>query len=122
MELYAERARRAAASSSARSLLTHEDVADRRRYLNARQTLAALLAQRVVPIINENDTVSVDEIQIGDNDQLAGLVVGLCDADLLVLLSDVDGLYDGRSSRRPRRQAHRAGPAADARARGAAAA
>jgi glutamate 5-kinase len=75
-------------------LLTHEDVADRRRYLNARQTLAAILAQHVIPIINENDTVSVDEIQIGDNDQLAGLVVGLCDADLLVLLSDVDGLYE----------------------------
>ena len=75
-------------------LLTHEDVEDRRRYLNARQTLGALLAQRVIPIINENDTVSVDEIQFGDNDALSGLVVGLCDAELLVLLSDVDGLYD----------------------------
>ncbi len=75
-------------------LLTHEDVADRRRYLNARQTLAALLERRVIPIINENDTVSVDEIQIGDNDALAGLVVGLCDADMLILLSDVEGLYE----------------------------
>ncbi len=75
-------------------LLTHEDVADRQRYLNARQTLAALLAQRALPVINENDTVSVEEIQFGDNDALAGLVVGLCGAELLVLLSDVDGLYD----------------------------
>lgn len=75
-------------------LLTHEDFADRRRYLNARQTLAALLAARAVPVINENDTVSVDEIQLGDNDALAALVVGLCDAELLVLLSDVDGLFD----------------------------
>ena len=79
-------------------LLTHDDVADQRRYLNARQTLLALLGAGAIPIINENDTVAVDEIQFGDNDSLAGLVVGLCDADLLVLLSDVDGLY----SRDPR--------------------
>lgn len=77
----------------AQLLLTHEDVADQVRYLNARQTLAALLATQVIPIINENDTVAVEEIKFGDNDALASLVVGLCDADLLVLLSDVDGLY-----------------------------
>ncbi|HUB10135.1 MAG TPA: glutamate 5-kinase [Myxococcales bacterium] len=75
-------------------LLTHEDFADRRRYLNARQTLGALLAAKAVPVINENDTVSVEEIQLGDNDSLAALVVGLCDAELLVLLSDVEGLFD----------------------------
>jgi glutamate 5-kinase len=82
----------------AQILLTHADLADRQRYLNARQTLSALLAARVIPIVNENDTVSVEEIRFGDNDTLASLVVGLCDADLLVLLSDVEGLY----SRDPR--------------------
>ncbi|MHB1845986.1 MAG: glutamate 5-kinase [Deltaproteobacteria bacterium] len=85
----------------AQLLLTHADVADRQRYLNARQTLKALLAQRALPVINENDTVSVEEIQFGDNDALAGLVVGLCDAELLVLLSDIDGLFD-RDPRDPR--------------------
>jgi glutamate 5-kinase len=78
----------------AQILLTHADVQDRRRYLNARHALERLLAQRVVPIINENDTVSVDEIKFGDNDTLAGLVAGLVGADALVVLSDVDGLYD----------------------------
>ncbi len=78
----------------AQVLLTHADVQDRRRYLNARHALERLLEQRVIPVINENDTVSVDEIKFGDNDSLAGLVAGLVGADALVILSDVDGLYD----------------------------
>jgi glutamate 5-kinase len=78
----------------AQVLLTHSDVQDRRRYLNARHALERLIAEGVVPVINENDTVSVDEIKFGDNDTLAGLVAGLVSADVLVILSDVDGLYD----------------------------
>ncbi|ALA57406.1 glutamate 5-kinase [Nitrospira moscoviensis] len=77
----------------AQILLTHQDLADRRRFLNARYTLAALIGFGVLPIINENDTVAVDEIRVGDNDTLAGEVAHLVDADLLVILSDVDGLY-----------------------------
>ncbi len=93
MQLYgAELSRRGRRAGQV--LLTHDDVADRRRYLNARQTLQALVANGVVPVVNENDTVAVEEIQFGDNDALAGLVAGLWDAELLVLLSDVDGLYD----------------------------
>ncbi len=85
----------------AQVLLTHSDVQDRRRYLNARHALERLISDRVVPVINENDTVSVDEIKFGDNDTLAGLVAGLVNADALVILSDVDGLYDAdpRSNR-----------------------
>ena len=78
----------------AQVLLTHSDVQDRRRYLNARHALERLISDGVVPVINENDTVSVDEIKFGDNDTLAGLVAGLVSADALVILSDVDGLYD----------------------------
>lgn len=78
----------------AQVLLTHADVQDRRRYLNARHALERLLHEGAVPVINENDTVSVDEIKFGDNDTLAGLVAGLVSADALVILSDVDGLYD----------------------------
>ena len=77
----------------AQILLTHQDLADRRRFLNARHTLAALIGFGIVPIINENDTVAVDEIRVGDNDTLASEVAHLADADLLVILSDVDGLY-----------------------------
>jgi glutamate 5-kinase len=77
----------------AQVLLTQDDVQDRRRYLNARNALRRLLAEDVVPIVNENDTVSVDEIRFGDNDSLAGLVTGLVEADALVILSDVEGLY-----------------------------
>jgi glutamate 5-kinase len=76
-------------------LLTGQDIADRSRYLNARNTLLALLRFGVLPVINENDTVAVDEIKVGDNDNLAALVAHLIDADLLVLLTDVDGLYTG---------------------------
>jgi glutamate 5-kinase len=79
---------------SAQVLLTRDDLGDRRRFLNARNTLQTLLALGVVPVINENDTVSVDEIKFGDNDTLAALVATLVEADLLLILSDVEGLYD----------------------------
>ncbi len=77
----------------AQVLLTHADLADRRRFLNARHTLTTLIEFGVVPIINENDTVAVEEIRVGDNDTLAAQVAHLIDADLLVILSDVDGLF-----------------------------
>ena len=73
-------------------LLTHEDLADRQRYLNARATLHQLMLGRVVPVINENDTVATDEIRFGDNDTLAAMVANLIEADLLIILSDVQGL------------------------------
>jgi len=85
----------------AQVLLTHDDVQDRRRYLNARQALRRLLAEGVIPIVNENDTVSVDELKFGDNDALAGLVTGLVEADALVILSDVEGLYDAHPAKAP---------------------
>jgi len=75
-------------------LLTHEDLADRKRYLNARSTLRTLLALGAIPIINENDTVASDEIRFGDNDTLAALVTNLVEADALVILTDQDGLHD----------------------------
>jgi glutamate 5-kinase len=78
---------------TAQVLLTHEDLADRKRYLNARSTLLALLNHGVIPIINENDTVTTDEIKFGDNDTLGALVANLCDAQTLVLLTDQRGLY-----------------------------
>lgn len=78
----------------AQVLLTREDSVDRRRYLNSRHTLQTLLAKRVIPIVNENDVVAIDELKIGDNDTLSALVAGIVDAALLVLLSDVAGLYD----------------------------
>ena len=80
---------------TAQILLTHDDIAERSRYLNARSTLCALLALGVVPVVNENDTVSTEEIRLGDNDTLAGLVANLIEADLLVLLTDQQGLYTG---------------------------
>ena len=78
---------------TAQVLLTHEDLADRRRYLNARSTLFTLIALGVIPIINENDTVTTDEIRLGDNDTLGALVTNLVEADVLVLLTDQPGLY-----------------------------
>ena len=78
---------------TAQILLTHDDLADRRRYLNARSTLRTLLALRVIPIINENDTVTTDEIRVGDNDTLGALVTNLIEADVLVLLTDQQGLF-----------------------------
>ena len=74
-------------------LLTHADLADRERYLNARSTLLTLLALGVVPVINENDTVVNDEIKFGDNDTLGALVANLVEADALVILTDQRGLY-----------------------------
>ncbi len=74
-------------------LLTREDLSHRRRYLNARNTLQALIQYRVVPVINENDTVSTEEIRLGDNDNLSALVANIVEADLLILLTDQDGLY-----------------------------
>ncbi|HZD25531.1 MAG TPA: glutamate 5-kinase, partial [Alphaproteobacteria bacterium] len=80
----------------AQILLTSDDTERRRRYLNARSTLATLLERGCVPVVNENDTVATDEIRFGDNDRLAALVAHLVKADALVLLSDVDGLYTGK--------------------------
>jgi glutamate 5-kinase len=77
----------------AQVLLTRTDLADRRRYLNSRNTLSALFSQRVIPIINENDTVATDEIRVGDNDNLSALVANLIEADLLVMLTDQAGLF-----------------------------
>ena len=79
--------------ASAQVLLTHADLADRERYLNARSTLLTLLALRVIPVINENDTVVNDEIKFGDNDTLGALVANLVDADVYVILTDQRGLY-----------------------------
>ena len=77
----------------AQILLTADDFRNRQRYLNARDTMLGLLSARVVPIINENDTVATEEIKVGDNDNLGALVVTLIEADLLILLSHIDGLY-----------------------------
>jgi len=77
----------------AQILLTRDDLISRRRYLNARNTLFALLQQGIVPVVNENDTVVVEEIKFGDNDNLSALVASLVEADLLVILSDIEGLY-----------------------------
>lgn len=79
---------------SAQVLLTHADLADRERYLNARSTLSTLLALKVLPVINENDTVVNDEIKFGDNDTLGALVANLIEADALVILTDQRGLYE----------------------------
>ncbi|MBA0014380.1 MAG: glutamate 5-kinase [Nitrosospira sp.] len=78
---------------AAQVLLTHEDLSDRKRYLNARSTLTTLLSLKVVPVINENDTVATDEIRFGDNDTLAALVTNLIEADALVILTDQPGLF-----------------------------
>jgi glutamate 5-kinase len=78
----------------AQVLLTHEDLANRQRYLNAKHTFQMLLASSIISIVNENDTVAVDEMKFGDNDHLSALVATLLEADLLVILSDVEGVYD----------------------------
>ncbi|MEK7991825.1 MAG: glutamate 5-kinase [Thiotrichaceae bacterium] len=79
---------------TAQILLTHDDLSNRQRYINARSTLKALIDFNVIPIVNENDTVATDEIKFGDNDSLAGLVTNLIEADLLVILTDQQGLYE----------------------------
>ncbi len=78
----------------AQILLTRDDLADRQRFLNARATLDTLLDGGIIPIINENDTVAVDEIKFGDNDNLSALVTNLTEAQLLIILSDIEGLYE----------------------------
>ncbi|MDR0701942.1 MAG: glutamate 5-kinase [Azoarcus sp.] len=90
--------------ATAQILLTHDDLADRNRYLNARSTVVTLLELGVVPIINENDTVVTDEIKFGDNDTLGALVANLIDADVLIILTDQQGLYTAD----PRRDANAA--------------
>ncbi|MDQ1118827.1 MULTISPECIES: glutamate 5-kinase [Pseudoxanthomonas] len=84
----------------AQVLLTHDDLRNRRRYLNARATLLELLALGTLPVVNENDTVSIDELKLGDNDNLAAVVAALVDADALFIATDIDGLYtaDPRSN------------------------
>jgi len=86
---------------TAQVLLTHEDLADRHRYLNARSTLFALLQLGVVPIVNENDTVVTDEIRFGDNDTLGALVTNLIEADALIILTDQRGLYEADPRKHP---------------------
>ncbi len=82
-------------------LLTHDDVSDRRRYLNARSTLSALLSMRVVPVINENDAIATDEFRVGDNDSIAALTANLLGADAVMLLTDQPGLYDADPRQSP---------------------
>lgn len=108
---------------SAQVLLTHADLADRERYLNARSTLLTLLRLGVVPVINENDTVVTDEIKFGDNDTLGALVANLVEADALVILTDQKGLYTADPRRDPAAQfvheANAGDPALEAMAGGA---
>jgi len=98
---------------TAQVLLTHADLADRQRYLNARSTLLTLLALGVIPIINENDTVVTDEIRFGDNDTLGALVTNLIEADRLVILTDTDGLYSADPRKDPAATLVREGRASD---------
>ncbi|PWW48608.1 glutamate 5-kinase [Melaminivora alkalimesophila] len=110
-------------TGSAQVLLTHADLADRERYLNARSTLLTLLRLGVVPVINENDTVVTDEIKFGDNDTLGALVANLVEADALVILTDQKGLYTADPRRDPQaqfvHQARAGDPALEAMAGGA---
>ena len=85
----------------AQVLLTHDDLRNRRRYLNARATLQELLALGALPVINENDTVSVDELKLGDNDNLAAIVAALIDAEVLFIATDIDGLFDANPRTHP---------------------
>jgi glutamate 5-kinase len=85
----------------AQVLLTHDDLRNRRRYLNARATLNELLRLGTLPVVNENDTVSVDELKLGDNDNLAAIVAALSDADVLFIATDIDGLFDANPRTNP---------------------
>lgn len=98
---------------TAQILLTHEDLADRRRYLNARSTLYTLLDLGVVPIVNENDTVVTDEIRLGDNDTLGALVTNLIEADTLIILTDQPGLYSADPRTNPGAELIRVAQAGD---------
>lgn len=89
------------AMRTAQILLTHDDLAHRARYLNARSTLRTLLAHEVIPVVNENDTVATEEIRFGDNDTLAALVANLVEADVLVILTDQQGLYTADPRKHP---------------------
>jgi glutamate 5-kinase len=100
---------------TAQVLLTHEDLADRSRYLNARSTLRTIVDLGVVPVINENDTVATEEIRFGDNDTLAALVANLVEADVLLILTDQDGLYDRDPRAHPDAALVTEGEAGDAR-------
>ncbi len=100
---------------SAQILLTHDDLSDRRRYLNARSTLRSLLDLGVIPIINENDTVATDEIRFGDNDTLAALVANLVEADTLIILTDQQGLFTADPRSNPQAELVSSGQANDAR-------
>ncbi|MDR2016429.1 MAG: glutamate 5-kinase, partial [Burkholderiales bacterium] len=108
---------------TAQILLTHEDLSDRRRYLNARSTLRTLLALDVIPIINENDTVTTEEIKVGDNDTLGALVTNLIEADVLILLTDQIGLFTADPRQQPDaepiEEAYAGDPALEAMAGGA---
>jgi glutamate 5-kinase len=108
---------------AAQVLLTHEDLSDRKRYLNARSTLTTLLSMNVIPVINENDTVATDEIRFGDNDTLGALVTNLIEADVLVILTDQGGLFtaDPRKDTEAKlvREARAGDPAIEAMAGGA---
>jgi len=86
---------------TAQVLLGHDDISARDRYLNARNTLTTLLGLRVIPVVNENDTVVTDEIRLGDNDTLAAMVANLIDADVLLILTDQQGLFDADPRRNP---------------------
>jgi len=88
----------------AQVLLSHDDLRNRRRYLNARATLRELLQLKVLPVINENDTVAVDELKLGDNDNLAAVVAALVDAELLLIATDIAGLYSGHPVHDPQAQ------------------
>jgi len=98
---------------SAQILLTHDDLSDRKRYLNARTTLRSLLDLGVIPIINENDTVATDEIRFGDNDTLAALVANLVEADALIILTDQQGLYTADPRKNPNADLVSTGQASD---------
>jgi glutamate 5-kinase len=89
---------------SAQILLTHADLSNRRRYLNARSTLRALLGYGTVPVVNENDSVSNEEIRFGDNDTLGAMVANLIEADLLIILTDQEGLFDSNPAANPQAQ------------------
>ena len=118
-----ERCFRSHGLRSAQVLLTHADLADRERYLNARSTLRTLLELKVIPIINENDTVTTDEIKVGDNDTLGALVANLIEADALIILTDQPGLYTADPRKDPAaelvREARAGDPALEAMAGGA---
>jgi len=100
---------------TAQVLLTHADLVDRQRYLNARSTLLTLLGLGIIPVINENDTVVTDEIRFGDNDTLAALVTNLVEADYLIILTDREGLYTDDPRRNPRATLIRSAQAGESR-------